>query len=80
MMHAFSRLRASFLRISPMRKPSYSLLPLQAAALSGLDLADRLAGLRGVDPQVPGALLPHCIGLTESFSPVRGTEIGQFPH
>lgn len=52
----------------------------QAAALSGLELAERLAGLRGVDPMAPGALEPHRIGLEEAFSSVRGTEIGQFPH
>lgn len=54
---------------------------MQAAAVSGLDLAARLGGLRGVAME-EAALAPHRIGLdtAKDYGALRGTEIGQFPH
>ena len=50
---------------------------VQAAALSGLALARRIAAMRGQHPRDAEKLSQ---GLTERFSPVGGADIGQFPH
>jgi hypothetical protein len=49
---------------------------MQAAALSGLALAERLCALRGADGGARDAL---AVGLSEAFAPLANPDIGGFP-
>ncbi|KIY93368.1 hypothetical protein MNEG_14594 [Monoraphidium neglectum] len=49
---------------------------MQAAALSGLALAERLAALRGADAEAAAKL---AVGLHEQFVPLSNPDIGGFP-
>ncbi|GIL48091.1 hypothetical protein Vafri_4787 [Volvox africanus] len=51
---------------------------LQAAAVSGISLARKIAGLRGKSG--PEQLAPFRLGLNTQFTPLRTTDIGEFPH
>ncbi|KXZ45236.1 hypothetical protein GPECTOR_57g526 [Gonium pectorale] len=51
---------------------------LQSAAVSGMELARQIAGLRGVSGG--SALEPFRRGLEAPFAPLRASDIGEFPH
>lgn len=55
---------------------SWSCLALQAAALSGIALAQQIACMRGKDAAQAAGL---ALGLADRLEPVGGTAIGQFP-